>query len=261
MPPEFASVGMFDPAIHTEVDSLGKELPNRVWRHRDFDFFLDEHRVVTKPNGLSSVLTLAELDTLMLLGSNPNRYINALEIALFCENSDQGHNKILPASVPVIVLRLRDKLGQNDDKLIIESKVGLGYRLIDLDRLPRYQEVELDENSPALSVLGHQFFKFVENSQEIIVGGNKTSIAKFKLGKLLGHFMKHPNMIQPRDQLIGAVWSQDRPNSRTVDLHVSWLRKELKRAGIREEVIETVWGVGYRLVDESKLPPQAALVN
>jgi two-component system phosphate regulon response regulator PhoB len=64
--------------------------------------------------------------------------------------------------------------------------------------------------------------------------------------RLLSLFVERQNRVQSRDQLIDAVWGVGTAiTSRTVDVHVKRLRSKLGEAA---SYIDTVWGVGYRLV-------------
>jgi two-component system alkaline phosphatase synthesis response regulator PhoP/two-component system response regulator ResD len=49
-----------------------------------------------------------------------------------------------------------------------------------------------------------------------------------------------------REQLLNAVWGYDfYGDTRTVDVHIAHLRDKLSDS---QAAIETVWGVGYKLV-------------
>lgn len=66
--------------------------------------------------------------------------------------------------------------------------------------------------------------------------------------KLLAFFAQKPGLTLSRNQLLDAVWGLDYPGGpRTVDSHVLELRHKLTGAGVGNPVIETVWGVGYKL--------------
>ena len=57
-------------------------------------------------------------------------------------------------------------------------------------------------------------------------------------------FMRNAGMVLSREQLLGAVWGIDfDPGSNVVDVYVSYLRSKIGR-----ERLETVRGMGYRLV-------------
>ena len=65
--------------------------------------------------------------------------------------------------------------------------------------------------------------------------------------KLLCHFVRHPNLVFSRDELLDAVWGyQSTPETRTVDVHISWLRQKLEADPRAPAYIVTVYGLGYR---------------
>jgi two-component system, OmpR family, alkaline phosphatase synthesis response regulator PhoP len=63
--------------------------------------------------------------------------------------------------------------------------------------------------------------------------------------ELLAHLAAHPGRIFTRDQLLSRIWPFDfGGDSRTVDVHISWLRSKLRvRDG--HNYFRTVRGVGY----------------
>jgi DNA-binding response OmpR family regulator len=64
---------------------------------------------------------------------------------------------------------------------------------------------------------------------------------------LLLYMMRNHGLVLTRDQLIESVWGYDfLGDSRTVDVHVAHVRNHL--SGSQRIAIETVWGVGYKLV-------------
>jgi DNA-binding response OmpR family regulator len=65
---------------------------------------------------------------------------------------------------------------------------------------------------------------------------------------LLTLLARHPGRVFQRSELLDLVWGYDFPGyTRTVDVHVQQLREKLTAAGVADPVLETVWGVGYRL--------------
>lgn len=65
--------------------------------------------------------------------------------------------------------------------------------------------------------------------------------------RLLCHFVRHPGVVFSRDELLDTVWGyQATPESRTVDVHVSWLRQKLEPDPHNPCFIVTVYGLGYR---------------
>jgi DNA-binding response OmpR family regulator len=65
--------------------------------------------------------------------------------------------------------------------------------------------------------------------------------------ELLRHLVENRNRVLSRDRLLERVWGYDfLGDSRTVDVHVAHVRTHLEPSEI--VTIETVWGVGYKLV-------------
>ncbi|HWC29590.1 MAG TPA: response regulator transcription factor [Dehalococcoidia bacterium] len=68
---------------------------------------------------------------------------------------------------------------------------------------------------------------------------------------LLTAFMRHEGVVLDRERLLSMVWGQDfYGDTRTIDVHVAWLRDKLSGASAR---IQTVWGVGYKLVIDEQV--------
>ncbi len=84
-------------------------------------------------------------------------------------------------------------------------------------------------------------------SREVQVGG-RTVAMRPKEFDLLLTLLRHRGVVLSREQLIERVWGFDfYGQTRTVDVHVAHLREKLADSGVE---IETVWGVGYKLVAE-----------
>ncbi len=81
--------------------------------------------------------------------------------------------------------------------------------------------------------------------REVLVGG-ETLRLKPKEFELLVFLARHPGMALSRDLLLERVWGWDYGGgSRTVDVHVRWLREKVETDPANPERIVTVRGVGY----------------
>jgi DNA-binding response OmpR family regulator len=59
-----------------------------------------------------------------------------------------------------------------------------------------------------------------------------------------------PRRVFTKAELLRDVWGfRSSARTRTVDSHASRLRRKLRAAGCREEVVVNVWGIGYRLLE------------
>lgn len=82
-------------------------------------------------------------------------------------------------------------------------------------------------------------------AHEARVGDSALSLRQ-KEFDLLATFMQHPNTVLSRQQLLELVWGWEYAgDTRTVDVHVARLRDKLSRSAL---AIDTVWGIGYKLV-------------
>ncbi|MBD1910792.1 MULTISPECIES: response regulator transcription factor [unclassified Leptolyngbya] len=66
--------------------------------------------------------------------------------------------------------------------------------------------------------------------------------------KLLEVFLRNPSRVFSREDLLSYLWTSDEsPGEATVTTHITGLRHKLKAVGCPADVIETVYGLGYRL--------------
>ena len=64
---------------------------------------------------------------------------------------------------------------------------------------------------------------------------------------LLVHLVRNRGTVLTRDQLLQNVWGYDYVgDTRTVDVHVRWLREKIEEDPANPQLIQTVRGVGYR---------------
>lgn len=76
---------------------------------------------------------------------------------------------------------------------------------------------------------------------------NRVINIKPKEYELLFFLAKHKNQVLSRDQILESVWGWDYiGDSRTVDVHVRWLREKIEKDPSSPERIITVRGAGYR---------------
>ena len=66
--------------------------------------------------------------------------------------------------------------------------------------------------------------------------------------RLLELFLRSGNRLLSRSAIIDNLWaSEDIPDEDAVKAHIKRLRQKLKKAGAFDDLIETVYGLGYRL--------------
>lgn len=68
--------------------------------------------------------------------------------------------------------------------------------------------------------------------------------------QLLRYFLEHRGETLSRERLLREVWGYDAtPSTRTVDVHVAWLRQKLEDDPKKPQWILTVTGLGYKFAE------------
>lgn len=97
-------------------------------------------------------------------------------------------------------------------------------------------------------VLQFQFGNVEVNFQkgEVLREGARVALAGKEL-ELLRYLIDHRDTVVSREELLEGVWQyQPGVSSRTIDVHVAWLRQKLEENPQVPRFIHTVRGVGYR---------------
>jgi two-component system, OmpR family, alkaline phosphatase synthesis response regulator PhoP len=94
----------------------------------------------------------------------------------------------------------------------------------------------------------HQFGSIVIDTRSTEVTRDTQPVPmSAKEFQLLRYFVEHPNVTLSREELLREVWGYgDRPPTRTVDVHVAWLRQKLEHDLKNPRYIVTVVGFGYK---------------
>ena len=83
-----------------------------------------------------------------------------------------------------------------------------------------------------------------KKSHRVFVGKNEVFLTNREY-QLLEYLMANEGVLLSREQLLHQIWGFDfQVETRTVDVHIRYLRQKLGHAGV---LIETVRGVGYRI--------------
>jgi two-component system OmpR family response regulator len=91
---------------------------------------------------------------------------------------------------------------------------------------------------------------------EAMIGDRQLSLRPKEFDLL--HFLaSNPNVVHSRKVLLQRVWGYDYPiDTRTVDVHVRWLRQKIEQDPQYPARIETVRGFGYRLIADDGRHPE-----
>jgi two-component system phosphate regulon response regulator PhoB len=169
-------------------------------------------------------------------------YINGLDICRWMRREG--------SSIPILILSAK---GSEMDR-VVGLEVGaddyltkpFGMReLVARCRalLRRHQQFQPTQTEPTL-----QFQEVTIYPQEcrVTVRGEVVNFSP-KEFKLLELFLRHPKRVWSRDQLLEKIWGHDFiGESKTVDVHIRWLREKLEIDPSNPQYLITVRGFGYR---------------
>ncbi len=81
---------------------------------------------------------------------------------------------------------------------------------------------------------------------EVRKGGHPVSLAGKEM-QLLRYLVDHRDRVVPREEIMRKVWEYNsEASSRTIDVHVAWLRQKLEQNPQNPRYIQTLRGKGYR---------------
>ncbi|OUL27036.1 DNA-binding response regulator [Nostoc sp. RF31YmG] len=82
---------------------------------------------------------------------------------------------------------------------------------------------------------------------DVTYQGNLLSLTP-KEYMILEIFLRNPNHVFSRAVLLDKLWEVDGSSGEdTIKTHITNLRRKLRSSGCQEDVIETIYGIGYRL--------------
>ncbi len=82
--------------------------------------------------------------------------------------------------------------------------------------------------------------------REVTVGERQIEMPA-RLFDLLAYLLRHRGTVLTRDRLLEHVWGYDfAGDTRTVDVHIRWLREKIEADPANPALVQTVRGVGYR---------------
>ncbi|GAB2021342.1 response regulator transcription factor [Pseudolactococcus yaeyamensis] len=122
-----------------------------------------------------------------------------------------------------------------------------------LDELQARIEVQLRKSShelPQKQTLSYKNLCLDAENLALKIGENQLTVAQ-KEYQIMALLINHPTKIFTKETLYERVWQESYlGGENTLNVHLSNLRKKLKAADPDNDYIETVWGMGIRLVKE-----------
>lgn len=112
--------------------------------------------------------------------------------------------------------------------------------------LLRRSQKKVVDNKPDILEVGPLVIN--KDSHEVkTIEGKSVQLTALEFG-ILYMLASHPNRVFSAEEIFERVWQQESVvSAKTVMVHVSHLRDKIQKVTNGEEVIQTVWGVGYKV--------------
>lgn len=149
-------------------------------------------------------------------------------------------------TTPVIVLTAQDDLSDKVAGLDAGANDYMTKPFAFDELLARMRALRRNVDQPSASelVVGDLTFDLLTKLAQR--GGRQIELAP-REWVMLELFMRHPNQVLSRSQILSNVWHYSfEPGSNVVDVYVGYLRRKLNLPGL-PPLIQTVRGAGYRL--------------
>jgi DNA-binding response OmpR family regulator len=148
------------------------------------------------------------------------------------------------STLPVVILTARDSAADTVAGLEggANDYVAKPFRFDELLARVRVRLQDARAASAELTVLRHGDLELDLRTRRIAVAGREVDLSAREFS-LAEEFLRHPEQVLSREQLLSRVWGMDfDPGSNVVDVYVRYLRRKIGATRL-----ETVRGMGYRL--------------
>ena len=165
----------------------------------------------------------------------------------------------ISSTVPIIILTARDsesdqilglEMGADEyvskpfSPITLIARIKALHRRAQISALGSNKQNKVDDDFDVKT----DHFKLNSSTREAYLNDNRIDGLTPKEFDLLRVLAKKPRQVFSREQLLQLVWDYEYyGDERTVDEHIKKLRQKIEKVG--PQVIQTVWGVGYKFDD------------
>jgi len=207
----------------------------------------ESFEVYTADNGLDAVKLAREVNPDVVLLDRMLPGLDGLEV---CRQL-RAHS-----DVPVIMVTAKDseidtvvglEVGADD---YITKPFSLNVLLARIKAVLRRSDVSAGGGDPSGESISYPPFTLYPQKY-VAYQGDRDLLLTPKLFDILHLLIRNPGRVFTRDELLEKVWGIDfAGETRTVDVHITWLRKRIEKDPSDPKILITVRGVGYKLSEQ-----------
>ncbi|MEH2065520.1 MAG: response regulator transcription factor [Nostoc sp.] len=151
------------------------------------------------------------------------------------------------SNVLILMLTARDTMG---DKIIGLDAGADDYLIKPFDLKELAARIRaLARRTPEIrpQILIHSDLQLDPATQQVTYAGNIISLTP-KEYMILEYFLRNPNQVVTRSAILDKLWNFDKSSGEgSIKTHITNLRNKLRASGSSEDLIENIYGIGYRL--------------
>ncbi|MPM51915.1 Sensory transduction protein regX3 [bioreactor metagenome] len=107
--------------------------------------------------------------------------------------------------------------------------------------------MEFNNNAPVDQILTYKDIMLNKETKEVRVNDTTLNLTAREYN-ILELLLTYPKKVFSKANIFESVWEEEYlSDENTVNVHMSNLRNKLQKANSKEEYIETIWGMGYKL--------------
>lgn len=173
-----------------------------------------------------------------------------LDIMLPYKSGDKLLSELrLFSNIPVLVISAKETTQTKIDLLRLGADDYIT-KPFDIDEVVARVEANLRRNlqrNTNNQILTYKDIKLDTSTKQVFVNDLEITLTATEI-KILELFLSQPTKIFSKANLFESIWNEEYTvDDNTLNVHISRLRQKLKKANKKEDYIETLWGLGYRL--------------
>lgn len=148
--------------------------------------------------------------------------------------------------VPILMLTARGDVASRVEGLYAGA-ADYVTKPFDVQELLARVHVRLRDRRSDTAVVVHAGVELRPDTLSVVAPGGSSVLPELEF-EVLRLLLAHPGRVWSREDLERRLYGDDLPESNTVEVFVSKLRKRLRALGVAEDLIRTVRGKGYAVL-------------